>query len=77
MLEWCSLFTQNQSNLVVFFTSKQLNKGVETQNKEGIELFLWIGFLIPCKTHGMNIHIGISLLVVVMVCLIYGKLDAK
>ena len=34
MLEWCSLFTQNQSNLVVFFTSKQLNKGVETQNKE-------------------------------------------
>ena len=37
--------TKNQSNWVVFFTSKQLFKGAGTQNKERI-LFLWIGFLV-------------------------------
>ena len=53
-------FIVYQSNWVVFFTSKQLNKGVETQDKEGIQLFLWIGFLVPCETHGMNIHYSIQ-----------------
>ena len=66
---------QNQSNWVVFFTSKQLNKGVGTQNKEGIQLFLWIGFLVTLWNtwHGYHKIKRHELLV----CLIHGKLNVK
>jgi len=64
-------------------TQKQLNKGVETQDKEGIQLFLWISFLVPCETNGMNIHSiqsktkSIMMELFFMVCLIHGDFDVK
>ena len=72
---------QNQSNWMVFFTSKQFNKCVETQNKEGINSYnssCGLAFWLPCETYGMNHTIKCKKETsFVMVCLIHGKLGVK